>query len=519
MGAVLLPSLGPAPAKKGHPSWLRTAALAAASFLLAGWTLAGPGSGAEPCQRLVWSGAGGVRWSATEGAAGGGAGDGEVPWEALQRRIAALQAVEVAAWHEAEVDGPVPSARLWPSLTPLEGGSARLFMFGGINASTGRMLNDAWLLELPSPQREKAIWRRLDVFGDLPPGRAHHDAVLVQGRFIVVHGGLLGNGCRSDDTWRLDLESAILQWLPLGITIDTPDRPIPRYHHTLLASASGKVVLFGGHDYARQALDDVWVIDAGDTTLDPWSVGWRELEGLGPGPSPRAYHAAVMLGSWMLVSGGELQGGSSCSEIWVLDVDGEAWRRVGKDLAQGGRMRHAMCCVEADTESARGVVALCGGHGREVPDARPLEVALLRLEDGGQGSNIPCVEIQAPPRHPETSQTLRREAVLLSLDSGHVVLFGGNDGELVDGFGDGYHQCGFSETLVADAPKGSVGGWRRITAGPLRALAQGSAVAALSKSGQVIVVDHDVFGDGSARVHTLSLSVSGSADGNAADAG
>ncbi|CAE8630689.1 unnamed protein product [Polarella glacialis] len=61
-----------------------------------------------------------------------------------------LKALEAAAWSEVRVEGPVPPARLWASLTAVGGDSRRLCLFGGIAPGDGRMLDDAWLLEMPA---------------------------------------------------------------------------------------------------------------------------------------------------------------------------------------------------------------------------------------------------------------------------------------------------------------------------------------------------------------------------------
>lgn len=44
----------------------------------------------------------------------------------------------------------------------------------------------------------------------------------------------------------------------------------------------------------------------------------------------------------------------------------------------------------------------------------------------------------------------RRESTCLRLRTGHVILFGGNDGRLTDVFGDGDHQYGLDDTLIVD---------------------------------------------------------------------
>ncbi|CAJ1363637.1 unnamed protein product, partial [Effrenium voratum] len=384
----------------------------------------------------------------------------------FRSRAAAVEALEAAEWREAS-GVRKPSARLWPSVTPV--GGSKLAVFGGLNATNRRMLDELWLLE---EKHDGWAWTPVQPVGRVPPGRAHHDAAQV-GRWLVIHGGLLENGCRSDDTWRVDLAAEPPQWQALGTSALTPDRPIPRYHHSFLSGSAGVVALFGGHDFARRALDDLWLLEAG-AEANPDLIGWQEVE-VYPRPAPRAYHAAAWVDEGMFLCGGELQDGSCCCEMWLFDLERLGWRRSTRDLAEG-RQRHALCAAGG------GVVALAGGRGNKAGDARPVDVALLQLkvEEG----KVSCVELQAP----DASTEVRQEAELLRLDSGHLVLFGGNEGQLVDQFGDGYHQLGLGGTLLAELPPGGAScAWRR-PGGPL-GLALGAAVAKLL--GQVVVLDWD----------------------------
>lgn len=444
---------------------------------------------------------------------------------ALRRRISSLQARETASWREVPTEGPAPAARLWHSLTPLGEGGRLLCLFGGVAAATGGVLDDAWLLEMPATPDQPGRWTQLRPRGRLPPGRAHHDAVVVQGRWLVVHGGLLDNGCRYHDTWRLDVTSAEPMWEQLGS--DDMPRPAPRYHHSLVATRSGNLVLFGGHDFARRPLGDAWVLDPVCKYGDPAEMHWWPL--LAPfQPKPRAYHAAVVAGDWMLVLGGELQDGSSDGAIWALDLHEEAWHQLQSEstggdagsvkepspLGEHGRMRHTVCCLDEDT----GAVAVCGGHGRTMQDEPgPVDCTVFWLEpstaDDASRSGTSCrIRFEVGSAGPEPSADVgpfrpRRDATLLRLPSGHLALFGGNDGTEADPFGDGYHQRGCAETLVADAVGMAAGGqgeWHVASRGAPEVTAPGCAAAALAATAEVVVVDA-APGGGGLRVHALAL--------------
>lgn len=416
----------------------------------------------------------------------------------LRRRIAGLQALDEAAWREIPSTDVAPLARRWHSLTPIGDGSSRLCLFGGRCALSGRMLADTWLLEMPADVKEPARWTQLEALGLQPPGRAHHDAAVVDGRWLVVHGGLRDEGHRSNDTWRLDLTSSMPTWERIGTRLSPS--PDPRYHHTFVATESGKLVLFGGHDWRRAPLNDAWVLDAsGSPEID--EMEWRCIEA-DLKPESRAYHSAIAMGQWMIVCGGELLSGDADATIWALDVKHESWSRTEAEFAGGGRMRHAACCLEGGPGS-EGVLAICGGHGVSPAVSRASRCLLLHVS--GAGGLDSCLGQASPVSEQIYSQQegdeelyvtslgiCRRDAVLFSLSSGHLVLFGGNDGTLVDQFGDGFHQNGCDATLIADAANGGasgVGAWRAITRGALDATDMGCAVAANAVASEVVVAD------------------------------
>lgn len=448
------------------------------------------------------------------GSRGGSDGPTDEDMAVLQRRIDNLRSLEGAAWCELTIDGRCPPGRLWHSLATI-GNKESICMFGGVDARSGRMLDDTWLLELPLTPDSAARWRQLKPRGARPPPRAHHDACVVEGRWLVVHGGLLENGCRNDDTWRLDLVNDEPVWEELGSMTRTP-RPRARYHHTMTTTSSGKVVLFGGHDYARMALDDAWVLDVCGNQKAA-AIRWHRVAESFLRPEGRAYHAAVMVGDNLLVCGGELHDRSCSDDLWMLDVPKEMWHRVqvfdtgGKDVANilgaGGRMRHMACCLDKD----RGIVAVCGGQGRSMRNARPVDCLLLQLtQDGSHGfrcdlMNQPYMPSLAQQRSPYRA---RRDAAMYKLPSGHLVLFGGNDGSFVDEFGDGYHQHGCDEVLVAETAGvavGNVGGWHCVSRSAPKATAFGRAVAMVERRNQVVVVDHVEQDTLVARACVLSL--------------
>ena len=102
------------------------------------------------------------------------------------------------AWHEIVWCGDnVPAARKHHTLTAFGDKSGRACLFGGecVPGSRRRhFLNDVWILHL-SPVKAQAKWQRVVTDGPAPCSRCRHDAVISRNRVLIVHGGLLEEGC------------------------------------------------------------------------------------------------------------------------------------------------------------------------------------------------------------------------------------------------------------------------------------------------------------------------------------
>ncbi|KAH8897323.1 kelch repeat protein [Thozetella sp. PMI_491] len=104
-----------------------------------------------------------------------------------------------------------PSPRSVSVLLALEAGGKDylLTLFGERDPSSlghagaGKMLGDAWALELRSME-----WLQLEASGDLPPPRGWFDADIVrehpERQVVIVHGGLAEDNSRLGDVWKLE---------------------------------------------------------------------------------------------------------------------------------------------------------------------------------------------------------------------------------------------------------------------------------------------------------------------------
>lgn len=231
--------------------------------------------------------------------------------------------------------GPRPQPREHFSLNYLANGW--LCMFGGLNHTGSQYFNDLWLLDAKSDPSGPR-WHQLSVGSERPHPRAYHFAGVVHGRILIIHGGLFPQGYRMNDTWRIDLGKPTPQWEQLGhFVLDdnfgmVPGRPIPRFHHTA-ALVGRNLVIFGGHNYRRDEMQDTWVLDVMASALQPW------LPIIGTGPQRRAYQASSVLQvlgvhgtmrEMLFMHGGMSADGHLLNDCWMLDLDptDPGWRLV-----------------------------------------------------------------------------------------------------------------------------------------------------------------------------------------------
>ena len=177
-----------------------------------------------------------------------------------------------------------------------------LILYGGAGGGAGAF-SDTWALEL-----ELGAWQRLAVPG--PQARSFNadgggGGVLLDGlgrRWLVVYGGLRGEGFRDNETWKLGpLEEPLEAWrwheVQPGFGPQSRLRPMPRFHHTQTVLQGSTLAVLGGHNFMmRPILQPALLTLRGDET-------WELLEARGAPPS-RAYHCAACWRSRLVVFGG-----------------------------------------------------------------------------------------------------------------------------------------------------------------------------------------------------------------------
>ena len=271
--------------------------------------------------------------------------------------------------------------------------------------------------------------------GPAPAPRYQHSANIL-GRRMVVFGGY--GTCFLSDVHMLDIDSRT--WVQPHVS-ESNGLPEARAGHTGTTVCSkdgadaGRLVIFGGH-CTSGSLSDVFFLrwsslrglGAGGGgrgrahgVVGECVVEWERMEeqGSGMGPKARGGHCAVALEAGMggvgmaggvVVFGGEDADGGCLDDLWVLDLDECAWRRVGVGGC-GPRAR-----LDAGMQRVGERVLLFGGSdgARALDDVwvlRPAEWSWAAVRTGGSISPGP------------------RAGYGSAVFGGKLLVLGGGDGE------------------------------------------------------------------------------------------
>lgn len=274
----------------------------------------------------------------------------------------ALSLGDAPAWSPLYPAGSPPAGRYLASATydPVRD---RVIVVGGVTAG-GVIVNEVWALDLA----DGGAWTPLAPAGPQPSARMGHAAVYdPSGDRLVVYGGVSETEYL-DDAWALSL-GVSPAWTPLAPSGEAPPRQA--FHAAAYDARRDRLVSFGGHAETGVATCETWMLSLGASpawtcarspgavldasfTADPardrailvggsvrseatdavWSLAlsgppaWTRLAPSGPGPAPRANHAAVndATRDRLVVFGGDDAGWSYFGDAWALSLSGSpAW--------------------------------------------------------------------------------------------------------------------------------------------------------------------------------------------------
>lgn len=120
--------------------------------------------------------------------------------------------------------------------------------------------------------------------GDVGVGRRDH-SVTVLGEWLYIFGGILDGSVKTNDFVRYNLETKVVEQLPVGPSARSASQ---------MASVNGLIYLYGGAPGTPQRSQDFW-------TFDPNANVWTQLP---DGPNVRERGALVEVGGLLYLVGG-----------------------------------------------------------------------------------------------------------------------------------------------------------------------------------------------------------------------
>uniref|UniRef100_A0A061SA78 Acyl--binding domain-containing protein 4-like n=1 Tax=Tetraselmis sp. GSL018 TaxID=582737 RepID=A0A061SA78_9CHLO len=320
-------------------------------------------------------------------------------------------------WIQAEVSGArKPPPRYEHAMAAVDG---KLLLVGG-NCG-GRYLNDVWILDLsslewvptmysggkqaPGPPPSSGPDTPPPPQPTLPPSAGH--AVVPWASSLLAVGGLTKAKHKSDELVVHSLETRAMAWSLLEPS-GTPPPQLGGHTATIIGSC---LYVFGGEDNSRRLSDELFV-------LDLESMVWSKPETKGRKPSPRCAHVAAGFGGrYLLIFGGGSV--AHCyQDLHVLDVEDMSWSvPAAAGQAPSPRAGHAAAML--------GNMWYIAGGGNNTTGCRDM-VALDVSELGVGTVKWSFVTKISDKRSPIVTEGLSLTAVP---EEGAIVAFGGYNGK------------------------------------------------------------------------------------------
>mmetsp|Transcript_20142 Transcript_20142/g.47038 ORF Transcript_20142/g.47038 Transcript_20142/m.47038 type:complete len:6215 (+) Transcript_20142:20-18664(+) len=260
--------------------------------------------------------------------------------------------------------------------------SFSLVVFGGF-LSTGETSNGTLELSLANMQWAQSI----ESASVAPPARGFATFTSISPTSALLFGGIDSDGVQHADMWNYSIAE---RWKPVAVVGQTPGA---LYSHTAVNTHIGLVIFGGrtkqGSDTVAKPTSNTWVFTTTNNTwyrvqaeptpnaryghvavefsgamyifgglgdslygdmwkLDMQQLTWKALpsqEGEAV-PSPRSYHAAVVLGLFIVVNGGHVDGANfGNGETWAFDPANQLWTKLVEKTASVDVAQHTFTVV------------------------------------------------------------------------------------------------------------------------------------------------------------------------------
>lgn len=174
-----------------------------------------------------------------------------------------------------------------------------LILFGGIS-DTGIISNELWFYNLTENR-----WQRKFILGIRIPGLAFHISIIVEQKWLYIHGGYLQDSTISPDIYRLNIRERRLKWeLLKPINTKAYYRQIAG-HTAIFYPQLRSIVIFGGISFKGQLRNEIhlYQVDKNFWTIIPVSSD-NNLKYI---PNKRAFHSMTLIDDYLLIFGGFIE--------------------------------------------------------------------------------------------------------------------------------------------------------------------------------------------------------------------
>ncbi|KAK9124098.1 hypothetical protein Sjap_013700 [Stephania japonica] len=179
-----------------------------------------------------------------------------------------------------------------------------------------------WISALPYD-----TWVALPVSGSRPSARYQHGSVVAKGKLYVVGGSR--NGRNLADIQVLDLKT--LAWSTVKLNVDPNsesdgenrlEEVFPAASGCSVISWENKLILVGG--YSKEPCNSVTV-----RVVDLESYCCSIIKTLGPAPIARGGQSVTLVGSGLLMFGGESRSRKLLNDVHFFDLETMRWNEIG----------------------------------------------------------------------------------------------------------------------------------------------------------------------------------------------
>jgi len=208
--------------------------------------------------------------------------------------------------------------------------------------SAHKIYNDTWQYNIGSE-----IWQKLDDGG--PTMHGHTTVYDSELDTAITFGGCLGQDIFYNDVFTYNFVTN--KWMRAQISDVKPE---PRCDHSAIQLNNGMIIL-GGYGYKKTYYDDMWILHYDDNL----NFHFERVQLGITGPTARAGHSALLVGTLMWIYGG-LDQSTALRDFWEFDTNFSIWSKVSTvNVEPGNRTQHAC------GKTVAGNMLVFGGYSNE----------------------------------------------------------------------------------------------------------------------------------------------------------